>query len=237
MRATVLAVLACASLLAGEGVPFTVAYEDQPLPPWSMPDGSGSDLDRLRAAAPAAGLVLSLQVLPWRRCLAYLQEGRVDAVLNASFTEERAAWALYPRDAAGAPDPARSLHHLTYALYRRRGDALAWDGRAFSGLSGPLGAQTAFSIVARLQALGATVDDSSKEHAAILRRLAFGRLQGAALIADAADASLRDDAGLAAVIERVEPALETKPYYLIISPRFAAANPGAAERLWELFRR
>lgn len=235
MRVAILAVLSVA-LVSAEPVTFTVAYEDQPLPPYIMPDGTGSDFARLRTACTAAGVALQLEMLPWRRCLSQLEAGRVDAVLNASFKAERAVYALYPRDAAGEPDASRALHQLTYALYRRRGDPLAWDGKALLHLTGDIGAQTAFSIIDRLKELGATVDDGSKEHTVVLRKLAFGRLQGAALLTDAADAALVFDADLGKAIERVDPPIESKPYYLIIGKRFGDAHPGLADRIWDGFK-
>jgi len=226
----------CASLSAGELVPFTVAVEDQALPPWILADGSGIDVQLMRLIAPEVGLQVTISILPWKRCLAQLADGKVDAVLNASYKQDRLAYGCFPLEAAGKPDASRSLHDLTYVLYRRRGDALTWDGSAFSGLTGAIGAQSGFSIVDHLKSLGAVVEDDSKDPHVVLRKLAFGRLQGAALLSESADAVLAADVALKAGIEAVEPALESKPYYLMVGKHFAVAHPGLADRIWDAIR-
>ncbi len=231
------AVLCCgASLCAADPVPFNVACEDQALPPWSLANGQGIDPDLVRTIAPGLGLTVTITVLPWRRCLAQLADGSVDAVLNASFKSERLAFGRYPCDAAGLPDASRALHELTYVLYRRRGDPLRWDGKAFHGLHGIIGAQSQFSIVDHLRALGATVEDDSKDPRVVLRKLSFGRLQGAALLREGAESILTADADLQAAIEPVEPPLESKPYHLLIGTRFAAAHPDLPDRIWDALR-
>ena len=237
MLRLMLAVLCCcASLSAADPVPFLVACEDQPLPPWSLADGTGIDPDLVRMIAPGLGLNVTITVLPWRRCLAQLADGSVDAVLNASFKSDRMAFGRYPLDAAGQPDASRALHEMTYVLYRRKGDTLGWDGKALIGLHGIIGAQSGFSIVDHLRALGATVEDDSKDPKVVLRKLSFGRLQGAALLREGAESILAADGDLQAAIEPVAPALESKPYHLLIGARFATAHPDLPDRIWDAVR-
>jgi len=226
-----------ASLPASEQVPITIAAEDQALPPWRFADGSGIDIQLVHQIAPELGLQVTITVLPWKRCLAQLAEGKVDAVLNASYKQDRLAFGCFPLDAAGRPDASRSLHNLTYVLYRRRGEALSWDGRAFSGLTGAIGAQSGFSIVDHLKSLGAVVEDESKDSHVVLPKLAFGRQQGAALLSESAESILAAEAALRVGIEAVEPALESKPYYLMVGKRFTAAHPGLADRIWDAIRK
>ena len=190
----------------------------------------------MRRVGEDLGLAVTVRVLPWRRCLAQVESGEIDAALNASFTEERTAYAAYPRLADGSPDASRALHSLTYALYRRRGDQLDWDGTAFANLSGPIGAQAGYSIVEVLRRAGAQVDDGSADHVAILRKLAFGRIQGAALLTDTADPALTSDSNLGERIERCARPLQEKPYYLLIGRRFVDAHAQLAERLWDGIR-
>jgi polar amino acid transport system substrate-binding protein len=228
----------CAFLLIGIAVcgaaeTVTIAFEDGAQPPWTNPDASGVDHDLLKLVGAQVGVTFTMQCMPWKRCLSQMQEDKVDGTLNASFKDERLAMGHYPMGADGKADPGRKLHDDSYSLYRAKGAALSWDGTAFQGLSGKLGAQSGFSIIDMLKKLGAQVDDEAKDKGAILKKLAAGRIQGAALHTVGADQLLKAQAELGGTIEKVEPPLVVKPYYLMLSKGFVAKKPELAKAIWD----
>ena len=87
-------------------------------------------MQQLVAAVPA--LELKLIRLPWKRCLASLATGDVDAVVG-SYSTERAEFAVFPyRD--GQPDPTRAfnLHHT--CLVSRQDAPWQWTNEGLTGI-------------------------------------------------------------------------------------------------------
>jgi polar amino acid transport system substrate-binding protein len=226
--------LICGFALCTAAESITIAFEDGAQPPWSMPDGSGVDHALLKLVAAKTGIEIKTQSMPWKRCLSQMQENKVDGALNASFKEERLAMGCYPMAADGkSADPAKRLHTESYSLYRIKGDALGWDGKAFAGLTGKLGAQAGFSIIDQLKKAGAQVDDEAKDLPAVMMKLVAGRLQGAALHSSAADAWLAANPEAAAKVEKIETPLVSKPYYLMLSKALVEKKPELAKQIWD----
>ncbi|CAK0769620.1 hypothetical protein CCP4SC76_5210003 [Gammaproteobacteria bacterium] len=65
-------------------------------------------------------------ILPWKRCLADLQEGKVDGAFPASFKPDRLAQGSYPMT-GDQPDATRRLHE---------GLAIPAQGLAFLDIQG-----------------------------------------------------------------------------------------------------
>jgi polar amino acid transport system substrate-binding protein len=210
----------------------TIAYEDGANPPWSSPDGTGVDHQLLKMVGAKVGVTFTMTVMPWKRCLAQMQENKVDGALNASFKEERLAMGNYPMGADGKVDPAKKLHDDSYHLFRAKGANLDWDGKAFANLAGKIGIQSGFSIKDQLTKAGAQVDEEAKDLAGVMKKLAAGRLQGAALHTTAADAFLAANPEVAAKVEKVAAPLVVKPYYLMLAKGFCEKNPELAQRIW-----
>lgn len=200
--------------------------------PWVLLTGDGLSQRLIAAAAARAGVTVRFTALPWQRGLVQLEGGQLDGVVNASHTRAREAFARYPRDPAGAVDASRRLHRESYALLRRHGDALDWDGTAFHGLNGTLCAQREFSIVTILRSQGLTVDDQLPDLVGNLEKLAAGRAQGAALHAGSAAAALHDHPELARSIEALPRPLAVRDYFLILAPTVERRSPGLSDRLW-----
>lgn len=217
---------------ATSALELQLGVNSDPEPPWVLPSGDGLSQRLIAAAAARAGVEVRFAALPWQRALIQLEGRLLDGVVNASHTSAREAFARYPRDPAGAVDASRRLHRESYALLRRRGDGLDWDGTAFHGLTGVVCAQREFSIVAILRGHGVTVDDQLPDLLGNLEKLAAGRAQGAAVSAGAAAAALRDHPELAPRLESLPRPLTVRDYHLILSPAVEQRSPGLPERLW-----
>ncbi|MDA7085330.1 hypothetical protein PH586_02855 [Pseudomonas sp. SA3-5] len=115
--------------------PLRFCHEDQDAYPWVMTDKRGLNLELLDLVAQSLAQTFSFVPVPWKRCLSGLQQGIYDGAFAASFKVERMSAGRYPLAADDQPDASRRLHMSRYALYRRRGDAVSWDGSAFRQLS------------------------------------------------------------------------------------------------------
>ncbi len=97
--------------------PLTLCHEDRDSYPWVLRDGSGLNLELLAQVAEALQLRLQLVAVPWKRCLAGLEDGHYDGAFAASFKAERLAMGRYPTTAEGDLDVSKRLHLSLYSLY------------------------------------------------------------------------------------------------------------------------
>lgn len=70
-----------------------------PSPPWSQegPGGQpeGLDVDILRAIEPRLGVRFEYRIYPWKRCLALLEQGKIDLIARFNRTTAREQFARY----------------------------------------------------------------------------------------------------------------------------------------------
>ena len=150
--------LLCGAAAAEPAGDLRICYEQQAEWSWIRPAvGSDSGYVLLELVAAKLGRHFDYVGLPWQRCLAEMQDGRMDGAAGASFVAERQAMGLYPRDAQGQPDPARRLSTNSYHLYLPKDSKLGWDGQHFSNLHFPIATIIGYSIIGQLQAAGAVV--------------------------------------------------------------------------------
>jgi polar amino acid transport system substrate-binding protein len=190
----------------------------------------------VRAVGNRLNLEFQLTPLPWQRCLASVANGQQDGAVAASYLPERAEFAVYPTLISGRADASRRLNMDRYVLYRHIGRPLFWDGKALQGphnktvIAMPLG----YSVKKRLRNLGVELDESDKDSYQILRKLALGSADGAALLAYEGSATLRIHPDLAPSVTQMPIDLEDKPYYLIFGKGFSATHQILAEQVWAM---
>ncbi|WP_374432604.1 substrate-binding periplasmic protein [Inhella sp.] len=176
--------------------------------------------------------VLAL-VLPWRRCLLEVQSGRVDGVLGLSYTPERAEWAVFPLR-QGRPDDALRLRRDAYHWYVNTTQPPRWDGARLQG-DKPLrlGTVAGYSVVALLHQQGYELDTQTANSAATLRMLALGRLDAAALLPGEVEPWLAREPTWSRHIQRLDPPLEQRSYFLAFSQAYAQREPEQLVRIWQ----
>lgn len=87
--------LICCGLLlataqAGDSAALRFCYEDSDSYPWVMRGGEGLNIELLREVGEHLQRPIEFIAVPWRRCLAGLQQGRYDGAFAASYQAERA---------------------------------------------------------------------------------------------------------------------------------------------------
>ncbi len=227
--------------VAAPPVPLRLCVDEQPLYPWRLaeagaaaPASRGLDYLLLELAARRSRQALVFTSMPWKRCQLELQQGLQDAVLGMSFRPDRLELGVFPLR-EGQPDEGLRMRRESYSLYKRVDQPLAWDGRSLllPGGEAPLvGAQAGYSIIEQLQAMGLQVDAGTRSVAANLEKLLRGRVQALALLSGEGDAALRRDERWAQRVQRLEPPLAEKSYFLVFSRSYFAAQEAQARRLW-----
>ncbi len=229
-----------ASDIAGNPItPLQFCYEDKALPPYylgnnasipkSRPGASIEHLRRLSAAIP--NLQLQLTRLPWKRCLAALEAGQVDAVI-ASFHPERLALGQYPMQDQ-QPDPERGFGAHQTCLVSRKDARWHWDGMRFYGVdelivARPLGYAPLKSPGQQKMTMHYTLSGTMD-----LALLAKGRIHAVTTLCQIAGQTTNSAAIEAQGLKVLRPPLYSNTGYLVFSKQFYQRQPQVAAALWQ----
>ncbi len=216
---------------------ITLCHEDADAYPWLMKDKPGYSIFQIQEVAKQLAVPIKLVARSWKQCLDDVKSGAVDGAINGSYSKDRAAFAAYPYKLDGQADAGRRMYRATYALYKAKGSNVTFDGTKVSGITGPIGAQTGFSIIAQIKQLGAKVDDSMSKSTDLLQAVVAGKLQAVALQTSEADGVIADDAVLKTKIERVATPLTEKPYFTIFNQAFFDKYGQTSRQLWQTERK
>lgn len=197
-------------------------------------DKPGTTIELLRMAAQKAGVTLELTRAPWKRCLYLVENAYVDATFHASYTEERARYAVYPSK-GGRPDAGRAVFVSRYALYVMKGARIGWDGRSLSNVSQPLGTLSGNAVAEDIKRLGGTVEMAPGVRSN-MEKLKTGRIAAYVEIEGVADDFLADYRAEFAEIEKLPIPFEEKPYYVVLSKPFYEKNPQLSEAFFDAIR-
>jgi polar amino acid transport system substrate-binding protein len=170
--------------------------------------------------------------LPWLRCLREVANGTVAGAIGASYSDERAAFAVYPSTADGLLDVSRRMQSSSYSLFRVKGGNAGWDGKKFSNLVSRVVVQRGYAVVADLTKLGVLVDQSASDADTVLRMLVAGRSQLGALVTEQGE-DLMAKPEFRRQFEKIDPPLVVKTYYLVFGKRYYDANTRLVEELWD----
>ncbi len=235
MRILVLAAAALlipTAALAADKPAVRACTENEDSFPWVLKDRPGLTIQMLRMVEKQLGSKIEVVPLPWKRCLDDIKTGAIDAAFKISYSAARAAeLGNYPM-AGDKPDASKRLLTDSYSLYRVKGTPVEWDGKVLK-VNGSVGAQSGFSVVEQLKALGAKVDDGSRSADDNLKKLLVGRFVALALQTEEGDASIENNPDYKGKVERIKPVLVEKPYFLIFSKAFTTKNPSHVQDVWD----
>jgi polar amino acid transport system substrate-binding protein len=211
--------------------PIALCYDDTDNFPWLVKDGQGLLNAVVNLAAAKSGVGVVQTPLPWKRCLFSIANGDVAGGFAASYSDERAAFAVYPLTADGRPDAARRIKSDGYSLYRLKGMTAHWNGSQFVDLTGRVGSQLGYASTAELKQHGATVVEFRDKPGVAMRHLLLRDIQMLALMTHDGDAQMNDPK-IAALVEKVASPFIEKPYFVIFNKAFYAANKKTVEDFW-----
>lgn len=99
------------------------------------------------------GINIKMKPIMWTRGLELIKAGFADGIINASYNDERAAYAVYPMK-IGKPDPTKTLRLEVYSLYKNKNSTITWDGMKFDGIDGDIVSESSYAIVNDLRKMG-----------------------------------------------------------------------------------
>jgi polar amino acid transport system substrate-binding protein len=173
-RLCVSAMLLCLAAPAG-AASLSVCISDEAFAPFTDPQRDGESQKRIRLASKHQGWQVKFVALPWRRCLAGVQQDIYDAVAGVAATAQYQDYMAFPqRD--GQVDGARALGVTRLVVYRPVGSAAGWNGQRFSPLVKPVlylsGRAALKGLLARMQE---PADDTAKTSTQLALMLLKGR--------------------------------------------------------------
>lgn len=214
-------------------------YEDKPLEPYYRGSGSeippkdpGATIEHLQQlTAQVSGITLQLERRPWKRCLAKLAQGDIDAVV-ASYRPEREDIGVYPLQ-DHLPDPQRAFSEHQTCLVQKKGSGWHWDGEQVTGLetmvvARPLGYAPLLvpgpKQVLMHYTLSGTMD---------LELLQAGRVHAVTTLCRIAGQSVVSPNILQHDLQVLTPALHRNVGYLLFSHQFYRQHQPEAAALWQ----
>lgn len=222
-----LLLLGTGALAQAQSRVVAVCFDETVVRPWVSKAG----VAQLKTIASLQHVELEQVALPWPRCLREVGNGTMAGAIGVSYSDERAAFAVFPSTADGQLDPSRRMQATSLSLYRVKGTKSSWDGKQFTNLSSRVVVQRGYSVVADLTKMGVLVDQSADDAEAVLRTLIAGRSQLGALATELGDELLAKPE-FRRRIEKIAPPLVVKPFYLVFGKRYYQTHTQLVEDLW-----
>lgn len=234
-----IALLCCALLAAGcpaagaaPGRALNFCFEDIPQAPWTMPDGSGLNIELLKRVARITGDQFNYIARPWKRCEEETRAGLMDAMIGPSDNPRRRAFSVPPRRADGTQDPERAMYHDHVDLYLRADSGASWDGKHLVNPRKMVVAQRGYYIVEMLQARGQTVIDTAKSAEDGLKLLAAGGADVAVLMGRDAENLLREDPRFQGRVLMARRPFSSFDFHLMVGRKAYEREPARFEAIW-----
>lgn len=232
LRSTILAVSIAAAQAQAEGAPLNFCFEDIPQAPWTMPDGSGLNIELLKRAARLTGDQVNFIARPWKRCEEETRTGIMDAMVGPSDNPRRRAYSVPPRKPDGAQDPERAMYRDHVDVYLRVDSGAGWDGKTLLNPRKLVVAQRGYYIVDMLQSMGQNVIDTPKSAEEGLRLLAAGSADVAVLMGREAENLLREDPRYKGRVILARQPFASFDFHLMAGRKSYDKDPKRFEALW-----
>ncbi|OHD82603.1 MAG: hypothetical protein A2355_10600, partial [Spirochaetes bacterium RIFOXYB1_FULL_32_8] len=181
------------------------------------------------------GIKITIKRLPWKRALeSELKNGSADGLFLASYKKERELFGSFPKK-DGEIDESRCVYSSRYVFYTLKDSEVTYDGKNLHNFTGAVGAPLGYSIVEDLKKIGFIIDESSGTDKDF-EKMIGKRVNAVAALEMNGDAILSKNPQFASLIKKLEPAIVSKPYYIMLSNQFVAKNPDTANKIWNTLR-
>ena len=187
-------------------------------------------VNMINEAGKKHNIEVNFEGAPWSRALQLVQSGIADGVINASYKQSRAQFAVYPLK-NGKPDTSKSLKAPAYYFYKRKEHPLNFDGEKISNNNGLIGAIKSYAVVDNLKLLKANIAFGINS-ASNLNNVLHNRFIATAELEDEANTIIQNNKSMKEALVKIDIPIRKKEYYLIISKSFYKQYPQIANTLW-----
>ncbi len=200
-----------------------------------MPKSTGLSQEYIDNIEKSFNIKIIVDREPWIRCLKEMEKGNYDGVLNGSFKEDRLVYGAYPTTSDGKIDPSKATATASYYLYALKDNHnIKWDGKTLSGTSKPIMITLGYSIKKKLvDEFKVIVVEKNIPTAKQFDLMLGGEVDGVAGQELRTDYILKTNILFTSRIIKITPALESKPYFLLLSHQLMKSNPKLANGIWD----
>jgi polar amino acid transport system substrate-binding protein len=227
-----LAALGPGAARAAHGAPLQFCYEDVPQPPWTMPDGSGLNIELLKRVEALTGERFVLVRRPWLRCVEETKLGVMDGMIGAADSPERRQFTLPPMLPDGSADARKALYLDNVSLVMRVGSRAAWDGKELHNPRGLVVAQRGYFVAGLMRERGQRVLEQVKSADEALRLVVSGSADVAVLMEHSVHDLLRNDPRFRGHLKMAPIPFTVFPFHLLIGRLSYEKNPARIEAVW-----
>lgn len=227
-----LAALAAPAAQCASAAPLRLCYEDVPQPPWTMPDGSGLNIELLKRVEAQLGERFVLSRRPWLRCMGETRTGHMDGMIGGADSPERRVFSVPPLLPDGSPDASRAMYFDNVNIFLRAASKASWNGKELHNPRGIVVTQRGYFVADLMRERGQKVIDTVKSADEALRLLASGQADVAVLMENSVQDMLRDDPRFRGVIVKAPAPFTVFPFYLLIGRGRYAQDPARIEAIW-----
>lgn len=211
-----------------------LCYEDVTVFPWITGDREGLALFELKKVEEELGIEFTFIRLPWARCQMEAEAGKIEGLIAASFTKERANWGVYPTLPNGELDPDRRLHTDSFHVYVRNDSKIQFKNGKFVDLANnQIGVQLGYSVGNDLKNQGYNVHSSFASAYDIIKQLDIKALEVAVLQNHESKRILKLHPELNKNIRRIEEPYKIKDQYLLFTKKFYVKNEAQVKAIWK----
>lgn len=165
---------------------------------------------------------------PWKRCLKGAEKGVFDAIATASFSQERAQYLLYPRDASELISAYR-VGQVQYNIIVHISSDYQYKDE-LKDIPMPIRVPREYSIGKDLRGMGFEVDDSSLDDLQNLKRL-IREKNGAVIALPALVPWAQQQSEFKGEIRLIDKPIKSKSYFLAFAKN-GRVDSAMANRIW-----
>lgn len=214
--------------------PIRLCYEDVTVFPWITGDEEGLALIEVKMVEEELGLRFNLIRLPWKRCQMEAEAGKIEGLIAASYTKERAAWGVYPTLSNGELDVDKRLHTDSFHVYIRKDSKIQFKNGKFIDLGlNEIGVQLGYSVGTDLKAQGYNVHSSFASAYDLLKQLDIKAINVAVLQNHESKRILQLHPELSKNIRRVNGPYKIKDQYILFTKSFYDKNEALVKSIWK----
>jgi polar amino acid transport system substrate-binding protein len=132
---------------SNDNLEIKLCYEDVVVYPWITGDLKGLVIQELQQVEKITNIKFKFIRLPWKRCQIEAQNGKLDGLIAASFTKERAQWGVYPTHKNGDLNRNQRLHTDSFMVFKTKHSPIRFEGGKFINLgTNKIGVQLGYSV-------------------------------------------------------------------------------------------
>jgi polar amino acid transport system substrate-binding protein len=215
--------------------PLKFCFEDTPQAPWTMPDGSGLNLELLKRVERRLGENFELVAKPWKRCLEEVRTGVQDGLIGSAVAPERQQFSVFPTMSDGSADRTAALNEDQARVYIRKNSKANWDGQNLTNVKQAILVQRAYLVGSILQKRGFQIKEIRSIHEA-LELLAKGTADIAILQSIEAENLVKYDSSIKDKVRSAETSFVSLPMYLPVNNKTYTQDPRRIESIWNAIR-